>query len=321
MIRMANGFSFLFMVASGALGFDGRGWFWERPLVWLGLIDPSLFAVVLKTLTLKPRKGNLRWWKPWECVALIKGGAVNKVGLTNPGINYWINKVWPRCRGSFFISLYGDEEELSEMVRMLVGHWESFPWARPTPQGVEINVSCPNSGDALSNSQKQTEQIIRTVKEVRRFLPQSWSLIVKLSVTQDYVSIAKGIGGCADAVSINSVPWEKIYPARRSPLFKLQSRLNDNSGGGGVSGVPAQRLNWEAVAKIRRLVPELPVIGPSVMSYDDVARVQAIGAKAVSFGAIHLPDYPVWLRPWTIFTNPCRPTVYVRRWQQEKGLN
>jgi hypothetical protein len=47
------------MVASGALAFDGKGWPWERPLVWLGLIKPELFTVVIKSLTRNPRRGNL----------------------------------------------------------------------------------------------------------------------------------------------------------------------------------------------------------------------------------------------------------------------
>ncbi len=89
MIALSNDHVFTYMVASGALAFDGKGWPWERPLVWSGLIKPELFTVVIKSLTRNPRPGNLRWWKPWTCVRLIPGGAVNKVGLTNPGIEWW----------------------------------------------------------------------------------------------------------------------------------------------------------------------------------------------------------------------------------------
>ena len=79
MISLSNGHTFEYMIASGALGFDGKGWIWERPLVRLGLIKPELFTVVIKTLTRNPRPGNLRWWKPWTCVRLISGGSVNKI--------------------------------------------------------------------------------------------------------------------------------------------------------------------------------------------------------------------------------------------------
>ena len=59
MITLSNGHSFEYMIASGALGFDGKGWIWERPLVWLGLVRPDLFTVVIKTLTRNPRPGSL----------------------------------------------------------------------------------------------------------------------------------------------------------------------------------------------------------------------------------------------------------------------
>ena len=100
MIRLSNGHWFKYMVASGALGFDGRGYWWERPLVWAGLIKPELFTVVLRTLTLKPKlypESNLSWirpstWLPWSsrsCVQFLPDdGVVNKVGLWNPGFEY-----------------------------------------------------------------------------------------------------------------------------------------------------------------------------------------------------------------------------------------
>ena len=119
MITLSNGHRFEYMAASGALAFDGKGWPWERPLVWSGLIRPELFTVVIKTLTRQPRKGNLRWWKPWTCTRLIPGGAVNKIGLTNPGIEWWCAHVGPRlnfARQPLVGSIYGEENELVEMA-------------------------------------------------------------------------------------------------------------------------------------------------------------------------------------------------------------
>lgn len=95
MVTLSNGHSFEFMAASGALAFDGRGWPWEKPLRWIGLLKPDLFTIVVKSLTLKPRKGNLRLWKPFGCVRLIRKGTVNAVGLTNPGIDWWVREVYP----------------------------------------------------------------------------------------------------------------------------------------------------------------------------------------------------------------------------------
>jgi hypothetical protein len=96
MIEFPGRDPFEFCVSSGALAFDGGGWWWERPLRWLGVIDPHAFVVVAKTVTDRPRTGNLRMWHPWTCVRTLPGmGTTNAVGLTNPGIDVWMAKHLP----------------------------------------------------------------------------------------------------------------------------------------------------------------------------------------------------------------------------------
>ncbi len=299
MISFSNGHSFEYMIASGALAFDGKGWPWERPLVWFGCIDPKLFTVVIKTLTLRPRVGNLKWYKPWECVRLIPGGSVNKVGLTNPGIDWWCNKVAPTINFSKFPivgSIFGEEGQLWKMALML---------NRFNLVGLEVNPSCPNTGHVLET----TETVVAHVKAVRRV--SRHPIIVKVSVDQDYLGIAKGLEGTAEVISLNSVPWKTAFPdGQQSPLSLLEKKVG--GGGGGVSGKPAQKQNWDAVEKLAAQ-GLMPVIAPSIMEFDDMARVRVLGAKAVSFGAIHLPSHPFWMQPWTLFSNPCKPTAFVRK--------
>lgn len=285
MIKFSNGHSFEHMVASGSLAFDGKGWPWERPLVWIGLIRPELFTVVIKTLTRNPREGNLRWWKPWDCVRLIPGGSVNKVGLTNPGIDWWCNDVAPKIDFHKFPivgSIFGDEEELVEMAEML---------NRFDLVGLEVNPSCPNTGHAMQTAEK----VIGDVKAVKR--ASRHPVIVKVSVAQDYLVIADGLNGIAEAIALNSVPWEMVFPGERSPLWRLEGRVG--GGGGGVSGKPAQKHNWAAVEALAKQ-GSLPVIGPSVMDFDDLDRVRNLGASVVSYGAIHL-------------RTPLKPTLIVRK--------
>jgi len=297
-IRLSNGHQIEYLVASGALGFDCKGWPWEWPLVWLGLIRPELFAVVIKTLTLNPRKGNLRWWKPWGCVRPIPGGGtVNKVGLTNMGGNKWCDEIAPTVdfRRPTMASIFGTREELIRLAEML----NPFGF-----MALKVNPSCPNSGHKMQDA----EAVIGDVKAVKK--ASRLPVIVKVSVAQDYLAIANGLAGIAEAIALNSVPWEIVFPGRRSPLWRLEKRVG--GGGGGVSGRPAQKFNWEAVEQLAKQ-GALPVIAPSIKEFGDLARVRSLGAQAVSFGEIHLPDYPVWLKPWTLFTNPCKPTRYVRK--------
>jgi dihydroorotate dehydrogenase len=285
MITLSNGHAFEYMIASGALGFDGKGWLWERPLVCLGLIKPRLFTVVGKTIMLHPWPGYLCWWKPWESVRLIPGGSVNKIDLTNPGFDRWCDRVGPsidRKKISFVCSIYGSRKELVKMATEL---------NRFDLVALEVNDSCPNTGHALETA-KTIISDVNAVGWVSRH-----PVIVKVSIDQDYLAIARGIKGIADAIALNSVPWEIAFPGVQSPLWKLERRVG--GGGGGVSGKPAQKNNWKAV---KELVEQgkLPVIAPSIMEFADLARVRALGASAVSFGAIHLRT------PW-------KPTTIVMR--------
>ena len=285
MIRLSNGHVLDHVVASGSLAFDGKGWPWERPMVATGLIRPDLFTVVLKTLTRAPRAGNLRWHSPWSCVALVPGGAVNKVGLTNPGADWWVRDVGPTLdydAQNIVSSLFGDDADLVAMARSM---------NRFALKAIEVNPSCPNTGHGLA----EAEAVIASVAAVKA--ASRHPVIVKVSVAQDYRAIARGLAGIAEAVALNSVPWELVNPDGRSPLHRLERRVG--GGGGGLSGRPAQAMNWRAVGEMAA-DGFLPVIAPGIMGFDDLGRVRALGARAASYGAIHLRT------PWA-------PTAIVKR--------
>lgn len=286
MIKLSNGHEFEYMVSSGALAFDGKGWPWERPLVWLGRMNPSLFTIVLKSVTRYPRKGNMRHFLDGPNVVKLlpniwnPNGAVNAVGLTNMGIEKWIE--WANrnqeylSKGNFISSLYSEKpEEFAEMSAMISG----LPL-----KGIEINASCPNTGADLA---KNADEVIGGVGLVRK--NTALPIILKLSVAQDYMKIAKEVEGKVEAISVNSVPWHIIFPNKESPLAEF--------GGGGVSGKPAQKFMWQVVNRLTTRT-SIPVIG-SVWDFDDIKQVRLLGAGAVSFGSLHIRY------PW-------RPTQYVK---------
>ena len=302
MIHQPNGHDVEFVVASGAMGFDGQGWFWDRPLVRLGLIDPSLFVIVLKTITREPIRGNMRVWRDifgFGCVRHIREGTVNAVGMTNPGFNYFYDEICPHLKDSglrIVVSIEGTPEEIGYMTTRLN--------RIPGIIAVELNVSCTNIPNGIAN----TDTAVECVHQAHNAsIHPIW---VKVSVAQDYLAIARRVAGMVSAIDINSVPWKIFDPKKRSPLAKL--------GGGGVSGRAAMPFTWIA---IKRLIDQgekdscykIPVIGPSIWDYHDIERLQSLGASAFSFGAIHIPN--LW-KPWT-WLSPAKPTRYVRRWNRE----
>lgn len=290
MITLSNYFSFEYMTASGALGFDGNGWSWEKPLKWFGLLDPSIFANVMKTVTLLPRKGNLNMAWPLGCIRPIweSGrivGIVNAVGLSNPGIKWWAKKIGPKVslrRVPVIGSIFGNKQELVEMAKIM----DDFNLA-----GLEVNVSCPNTEHDISANANESIKSCEAVKTVSRF-----PLIVKVSVANDAERIVKNLNGIVEAISINSVPWRLIFPNKKSPLAHL--------GGGGVSGKVAQPHEWELIDRLRG-VTNIPIIGSGVWDYADIAILrEQFGVQAISFGSVFIPF------PW-------RPTLFVRKDKQK----
>ena len=308
-IKLSNGRVLRYVLASGSMAY-GLGWLHEWLLIAMGYIDLNLFTTVTKTLTWHPRKGDFRWWKPWACIKLIPGGCVNKVSLTNPGIKWWCKKVASKI--NFFdrgivVSVASDSDDPAVMKEELVEAAKILNYFDLV--AIEVNVSCPNTGHELPSA-KTVIECIKAVREVSRH-----PTIVKVSISQSYMEISRGLEGFAEAITLNSVPWE-IYArvharGQRSPLWKLEDKVG--GGGGGVSGGPAQALNWAAVHELTEK-GSIPVIAPSIMKAKDIQTVtDFFHASAVSFGAIHLPGHPTWLRPLTFFLNPLKPTKIVRK--------
>jgi len=267
------------MAASGALGYTGKGWWWEYPLCWVKLIDPTLFTIVTKTVTLKPQKGN----HPLRTVRFIKEGVVNALGLGNPGIEEIIKRI-ENTKLNLVISIAGTTYELLEMIKIL----NNLNYIK----GIEINASCPNIEEDITAPKfvKDTIENCYLISETSHH-----PLILKVSPAQPYLEIAEAVENTEiEAFAINSVPWS-VYSNDKSPLEKF--------GGGGVSGKAAQPITWKVVKELSQ-VSSIPVIGPGVWEYEDIAKLLGLGAKAISFGSIFL-------------VHPLCPTQLVRRFQKE----
>ncbi len=305
MIELSNGHRFEFVAASGSLAFDGRGWPWKWPLRWLGKMDPRLFTIVTKTIMPEPWKGNLQWHVPFRVVKLLTeqgevlnpflflmrpdllAGAVNSIGLTNDGLETWLERDYPMIERMDYRVVVSITREKGLSCKGMAKRLNGLA----NIVGIEYNASCPNTDQALLQNAELVARNCFDIKET-----SNYPLLLKLSCVQPYVEISRAVQGTVEAISINSVPWNIIYPDRKSPLANL--------GGGGVSGKIAQPYTWKMVSELSQET-KIPVIGASVWEYDDIFRLRDIGASAVHFG--------------TIFFRASKPTGYIRRWNKEQG--
>ena len=289
-----NGHKFEFAAASGALGFDGDGWPWEWPLRWAGLLDPSQFTIITKTLTRWPRAGNLKWWCPWRCVRLIPGGAVNAVGLTNPGIDWWMKNVPNHLyqRGyNVIVSIAPETEQEAEYMvsRLRCNAFDNI-------KGVEINVSCPNV-----DHEESVHHICKLTRTALNYRNDDLPVLVKLGWQQPYLDICKELDGEAAAFDlINAVPGKELRVSE-SPLKKYGLECS-------ISGEAISFLAERALTAVKKAGTKTPILsGGGVMDITDVRRRFAFGADAVAFGSIFIK------KPWA-------PNQIVKQWREECTL-
>ncbi len=271
MIKLSNGHCFTYLTASGAFGYDGRGWPWEKyGLCRLGLMDMNLCTHVTKTITLQSWSGNFRWYRPWSVIRFIEDGVVNAFGLTNPGLEWWENKVGRKIQGQKLVVSITSFFPATDEIMVLADHINDYPVV-----GVEYNASCPNKQTADNIN---SDSILRHCETIKSWCKHP--LLFKGGVTTDWDYLLPRLAGMVEAINLNSVPWSIAFPEKTSPLARY--------GGGGVSGKAAQPQNWPLIKRLQGLT-DIPVIGCSVWEKDDIAKLLTdYHVPAVALGAICL---------------------------------
>lgn len=230
-----------------------------------GLADIGRFgAVVLKGITLKPRRGN-----PPPRIFETPCGLLNSIGLENCGISAFIKEKLPEVpdTGTAVIAnLTGNGEEIA----LMLGELENT-----IVKAAEINLSCPNvEGEIISCSPKLSGDFVAAARKASG-LP----IWVKLSpAAADIGAVAKACEeGGADALTLVNT-----FPAMGVDIETMKPVLGNITGGlSGPAIKPiALKLVWEACRAVR-----IPVIGGGgIMTASDAIEFMLCGAKAVSVG-------------------------------------
>ncbi|HZX46984.1 MAG TPA: dihydroorotate dehydrogenase [Clostridia bacterium] len=261
------------MTASGTFGFgEEYGEYYDLK---------RLGAVVVKGLTLKPRKGN-----PPPRTVETPAGMLNSVGLQNPGVDFFLEKELPRLlnRGACVIANISGAS-VDEYCLMMERLSESGVAA------VELNLSCPNvkeGGIAFGIKPDLVYEVTRRVKECSQK-----PVIVKLSPNvTDIVEIALAAAeGGGDAVSlINTLLAMDIDINTRKPVL--------GNTYGGLSGPAVKPVALRMVHQVAGAV-DIPVIGMGgILDWRDAVQFILAGAKAVAVGTAN-------------FVNPLAPVEII----------
>lgn len=289
MIKFSNGHELTFACASGALAFDGRGWPWEQPLRWLGILDPKAFTVVAKTVTIKPIKGNLSLWHPWSCVRILhdefgRCAATNAIGLTNPGIEVWIEKHYPKAKKMGYKIAPSVKPENPAEAQYMASALYGLDLAY-----IEVNISCPNVYHVPENIPQILSELCKS----------GHPIVLKLSKSQVQKGLIEVVDPYVEAYhAINTIPWDDIFPSQTSPIEHYSHKQK-----GGVSG---KFIHIHALRCVQDIIgwSSKPVIGGGgIFDIYNVRNFKNCGASAFSIGTCFL------LRPW-------KPNQIVREFNQ-----
>ncbi len=260
-----------------AAGTFGAGWQYE------GFMDVSrLGAITTKGAASVPWPGN-----PQPRMTEIRGGMMNSVGLTNPGVRGLVEESGEYLAGlaakgcAVICQVAG--HSVDEFVEALGLFEELAPWAA----GFEINISCPNisaGGAAMGSTPEGAAAVISACRPVTKR-----PLLVKMAPAR-VVEVAQACEAAgADALTvINSIPGMAIdVRTRRSRLARPT---------GGMSGPClhpiALRMAWEVCNAV-----SIPVCGcGGIQNGEDAAEFILAGCTAVSVGMQNLVEPDAALR-------------------------
>ena len=241
-----------------------------------GFVDLSkLGAVITKSITLKPREGNLS-----PRIHGSDSGMINSIGLANIGVEKFCEvKVEPlnNLKTKYIVSIAGST--IDEYVEILT----QIEQSKGNHVGYEINISCPNVKQGGIEFGVNKDIVCNLTSQLRELTQKL--LIIKLTpnVTDiSEIALSAQEGG-ADAISaVNTFQGLAIDYETGKMLLSTTF--------GGVSGYPIKPLALAKVHKIYNKI-NIPIIGMGgICKYEDAIEFFRIGASMVQIGTLNYRD-------------------------------
>lgn len=234
----------------------------------------SLGGIIVKGTTIHHREGN-----PYPRMAETPSGMLNAVGLQNNGVDYFIEKIYPKIKHyntNIIVNVSGSTLEDYIAVAEKLNDLDGIP-------AIELNISCPNvkeGGMAFGTSCASAQAVTKAVRDIYKK-----TMIVKLSPNVTNIAeIAKSVEDCgADSVSlINTLLGMAIDAERRKPLLSTIT--------GGLSGPAVKPIALRMVWQVSKAV-KIPIVGlGGIMNATDAIEFFLAGATAIQVGTANFID-------------------------------
>jgi dihydroorotate dehydrogenase (NAD+) catalytic subunit len=231
-------------------------------------VDLDGLALVTRSITLDPRAGS-----PAPRMAETPSGLVNRIGLQNPGLEYFLATELPwlvRAGVRVFVSIAGATlGEYADLARRLS--------RAPGVAGIEVNLSAPDQAGEGLFEVREPFHAASVVAAVRREFPADLPVLAKLRLDlHRAVETARSVhdAGATAVVLGNALP----------------AALPDGRPAG-LSGPAIGPVALRCVVEVCAALPGIPVVGGGgVSTPGDLAAHLAAGAVGVQVGTALLHD-------------------------------
>lgn len=261
------------MPASGTFGY-GREY---EPFIDLN----RLGAIIVKTITLKPRVGSY----PHRSTE-VPSGLLASIGLQNVGVERFIQEKLPyfqTLETPLIVSIGGETiQEYAKLAEMLN--------RQKRVDALELNISCPNvkkGGIHFGVDPEATRELVTSVRNMTdkpiivKLTPMVTDILVFSEISQQSGSNALSL--------INGLPGLSINIKTR------RSKLGRNLTGGFV-GPAIKPFALYLVRQVYQAI-DIPLIGiGGISSAEDAIEYLIAGASAVQIGTYNFVDPAITLK-------------------------
>ncbi|MBD3405466.1 MAG: dihydroorotate dehydrogenase [Candidatus Lokiarchaeota archaeon] len=255
-----------YWLASGILGVTAS--------IMKRVIRSGADAVVTKSIGPSPRIGH-----SGPILVSARGGLVNAVGLTNPGIDAFVEEVKMLKEDDIpvILSVFGNSpEEIGNVVtKGLDGKPDAF----------ELNLSCPHAEIGLiAHSPELTYKYVHTVRDLT-------DLPIFAKITPNASDIVE-VGLAAEKAGADAVVAINTLRGMRIDIYQHRPVLGNLVGG--YSGPPILPVAIRCVYDLYNAL-DIPIIGVGgISTWQDAIEMHMAGASAIQIGSAVLGGMDVF---------------------------
>jgi dihydroorotate dehydrogenase len=225
-------------------------------------------AVTVGSATSAPREGNP--FRPRMRMLPLDRSMSNAMGLNNPGIETIATEVDKALGASHRRKLAlgisvadtpGEEDPEAKIADVLT----TFRRAYRAADYIELNVSCPNTGDNRMDAQEAfLTDLLREVMDARKTLAPKKAVFVKISPDLSARALDANLQIISDAgvtglVLFNTFPGDKARYLRMNTPEADILPVSATGAKGGLSGRVLYKNTLPAVQYIRRQLPKIAI--------------------------------------------------------------